>query len=72
MYPRAVELVKKELGKSSGGKYLERELWFWNSDVQETVDQKKNAFWQRVKDRPETEPEEAEVKERDYREKNKT
>ena len=28
--------------------------------------------WQGVKDRPETEPEEAEVKERDYREKNKT
>ena len=43
-YPRAVELAKKELGESSGGKYLERELWFWNSDVQETVDQKKNAL----------------------------
>ena len=73
-YPRAVELAKKELGKSSGGIYLERESWFWNSKVQETVDQKKNAFkeWQRVKDRPETDPEEAEAKERDYREKNKT
>ena len=43
-YPRAVELAKKELGESSGGKYLERELWFWNSEVQETVDQKKNAL----------------------------
>ena len=43
-YPRAVELAKKELGESSGGKYLERKLWFWNSDVQETVDQKKNAL----------------------------
>ena len=73
-YLRAVELAKKELGESSGGKYLEIESWFWNSEVQETVDWKKNAFkeWQRVKDRPETDPEEVEAKERDYREKNKT
>ena len=72
-YPRAVELAKEELGESSGGIYLERESWFWNSKVQETVDQKKNAFkeLQRVKDRPETDPEEAEAKERDNREKNK-
>ena len=73
-YPRAVELAKKELGESSRGIYLERESWFWNSKVQETVDQKKNAFkeWQRLKDRPKTDPEEAEAKERDYREENKT
>ena len=36
-YPRAVEQAKKELGESSGGKYLEREPWFRNSKVQETV-----------------------------------
>ena len=71
-YLRVVELAKKEHGESSGGKYLDRESWFWNSELQETVDQKKNAFkeWQRVKDRPETDLEEA--KERDYREKNIT
>ena len=72
--PREVELAMKELSESSGGKYLDRESWFWNSEVQEKVDQKKNAFkeWQRLKDRPKTDPEEAEAKERDYREKNKT
>ena len=68
-YPRAVELAEKELGKLSGGKYLERESWFLNSEVQEAVDHKKHAFkeWQTVTDRPETDPEEAEAKERDYR-----
>ena len=35
--PRAVELAKNELGESSGGKYLEREPWFRNSEVQEAV-----------------------------------
>ena len=41
-YLRAVELVNKELGESSGRKYLERESWFWNSEVQEAVDQKQS------------------------------
>ena len=38
------------------------------------MDWKKNACkeWQRVKDRPQTNPEEAEAKERDYSEKNKS
>ena len=74
MYPRAVKLAKKELGESSGGKYLEIESWYWNPELQETEDRKKNAFkeWQRMKDRPETDPEEAEAMERDYKEKNKT
>ena len=40
-YPRAVELAKKGLGESSRGKYVEIESWFWNSEVQETVDRKK-------------------------------
>ena len=73
-YPREVELAEKGLGESTGGKYLERESLFWNSEVQEAKDQKKNAFkeWQRVKDTPGTDPEEAEAKERDYREENKT
>ena len=73
-YQKAVELAKEELGETSGGKYLEKESWFWNSEVQEAVEQKRAAFkeWQRTKDRQELDPEEAEAKERDYREKNKT
>ena len=51
-----------------------KESWFWNSEVQEAVEQKRTTFkeWQRTKDRLELDPEEAEAKERDYRETNKT
>ena len=59
---------------ASGGKYLEKESLFWNSEVQEAVEQKRATWkdWQRTKDRQELDPEQAEAKERDYREKNKT
>ena len=51
-YLRAVELAKKEFGESSGGKYLEIESWFWNSEIQETVEWKKNAFKEWIDRRP--------------------
>ena len=33
-YGNAEELVKEELGETTDAKCLERESWFWNSDVQ--------------------------------------
>ena len=39
----ALELAKEKLGLSKGGKYLEKESWWWNSEVQ-VVRQKKKAF----------------------------
>ena len=43
-YPNIVELAKEELGVSKPGKYLEKESWWWNEDVQQAVMEKKEAF----------------------------
>ena len=32
--------AKEILGETSGGKYVERESWWWNDDVQKTVKEK--------------------------------
>ena len=44
---------------------MEKESWFWNSEVQEAVEAKKSAFkeWQRVKNAAEPNQEEKEAAE---------
>ena len=39
-----VEIARRELGESSGGKYVEKETWWWDQQVQEAVKAKKEAF----------------------------
>ena len=39
-----VEIARRELGESGGGKYLEKETWWWDQQVQEAVKAKKEAF----------------------------
>ena len=41
--------AKEILGETSGGKYVERESWWWNDDVQKAVKEKRDSFkkWQR-------------------------
>ena len=40
--------AKEILGETSGGKYVERESWWWNDDVQKAVKEKRDSFkkWQ--------------------------
>ena len=40
--------AKAILGETSGGKYVERESWWWNYDVQKAVKEKRDSFkkWQ--------------------------
>eukprot|EP00794_Sanderia_malayensis_P010282 gene10282-11342_t len=39
-----MEAAKETLGESKAGKYLEKETWWWNEEVQEAVRNKKQAF----------------------------
>ena len=39
-----VEIARRELGESGGGKYVEKETWCWDQQVQEAVKAKKEAF----------------------------
>ena len=39
-----VEIARRELGESGGGKYVEKETWWWDQQVQEDVKAKKEAF----------------------------
>ena len=39
-----VEIARRELGESGGGKYLEKETWWWDQQVQEAVEAKKEVF----------------------------
>jgi exonuclease III len=50
-YPKVIKMAREELGESRGGKYLEKESWFWNPDVEKRVAEKKKAFkrWQATK-----------------------
>ena len=40
--------AKEILEETSGGKYVERETWWWNDDVQKAVKEKRDSFkkWQ--------------------------
>ena len=40
--------AKEILGETSGGKYVERESWWWNDEVHKAVKEKRNSFkkWQ--------------------------
>ena len=38
------EIARRELGESGGGKYVEKETWWWDPQVQEAVKAKKEAF----------------------------
>ena len=39
-----VEITRRELGESGGGKYVEKETWWWDQQVQEAVKAKNEAF----------------------------
>ena len=39
-----IEMARRELGKSGGGKYEEKNTWWWDHQVQEAVKAKKEAF----------------------------
>ena len=39
-----VEIARRELGESGGGKYVENETWWWDQQVQVAVKAKKGAF----------------------------
>ena len=39
-----VEIARRELGESGGGKYVDKEMWLWDQHVQEAVKAKKEAF----------------------------
>ena len=39
-----VEIARRELGESGGGKFVEKETWWWDQQVQEAVKAKKEAF----------------------------
>ena len=39
-----VEIARRELGESGGGKYVEKETWWWDQQVQEAVKAKKEAL----------------------------
>jgi hypothetical protein len=47
-HTRMIEMAREDLGESRGGKYLEKESWFWNPEVEKKVAEKKAAFrqWQ--------------------------
>ncbi len=46
-----VEMARRELGESGGGKNVEKERWWWDQQVQEAVKAKKEAFknWRRTR-----------------------
>ena len=39
-----VEIARIELGESGGGKFVEKETWWWDQQVQEAVKAKKETF----------------------------
>ena len=39
-----VEIARRELGESGGGKYVDKETWWWDQQVQEDVKAKREAF----------------------------
>jgi len=44
--------AEKVCGKTTGGKAIEKETWWWNEDLQDSIKEKKKAFrtWQRNRD----------------------
>ena len=49
-YPMVMEAAKEILGESVAGKYLEKESWWWNEEVQTAVTEKRDAWkeWKRA------------------------
>jgi len=43
-YPTVMDADKKILGESVAGKYLEKESWWWNEEVQSAVKEKRDAW----------------------------
>jgi hypothetical protein len=43
-YPKIIKAAKDILGESKAGKYLEKESWWWNDEVQNAIAKKKEAF----------------------------
>ena len=64
-------MAKEELGVSNGGKYLDKESWWWNNEVQEAVARKKEAFkiWKTT--RREEDGEQRDMAEEEYKKRNK-
>ena len=51
VYFKIIEAAKESLGVSKGGRYIEKESWWLNEEVQEAVKNKKEAFkdWKRTR-----------------------
>ena len=69
----AVRIAKEELGVSRGGKYFEKESWRWNSEVQDVVREKKEAFkcWKTAGREEDQDQDLERIAEEEYRKKNK-
>ena len=39
-----VEIARRELGESGGGRYADKETWWWDQQVHEAVKAKKESF----------------------------
>ena len=51
-YSRIMQLANEELGESAPGKYLDKELWWWNDAVQQAVSEKWRLFreWHKTRE----------------------
>ena len=58
MKTTVIAAAEKVCGRTKGGKPIEKETWWWEKDVQDSIKEKKNAFKSWQKDRVESKKEE--------------